>query len=461
MTRHSLRLRLMLAQAATIAVALVLAGIGLTILFERHLERRVDEELATYVRQLAGRLVVDPDGSLRLFADLADPRFEVPLSGLYWQVESVPEGTLLRSRSLWDHVLDLPADPLRPGSVHRHDLPGPGGTSLFVHERPLILGSGTSERRVRVAAAIDRTSLEAARAAFAGQLALALGLLALVLITAALAQVWFGLRPFEQLRHAVGLVRTRQSDRLADGYPDEIRPLVDEVNALLESQSATIAKARAQAADLAHGLKTPLTVLRAAAAKLKARDDADTAADLDRLARDMQRHIDRHLARARLAATSRGGEATAAAHAVGQLVQTLQRTPRGSALDWHVAIDGALMVAVDADDLAELLGNLLDNATKWAREQVRVSATAGAETIRIEVADDGPGVPEADRGHLGTRGLRLDAETPGHGIGLGIVRDIVTAYGGTLAFGASAEGGLEAAVTLPRAQVSIGQVSRR
>ena len=116
---------------------------------------------------------------------------------------------------------------------------------------------------------------------------------------------------------------------------------------------------------------------------------------------------------------------------------------------------------MDADDLAELLGNLLDNATKWAREQVRVSATAGAETVRIEVADDGPGVPEADRGHLGTRGLRLDAETPGHGIGLGIVRDIVTAYGGTLAFGASAEGGLEAAVTLPRAQVSIGQVSRR
>jgi signal transduction histidine kinase len=456
-----LRLRLVLAQAVTITVALVLAGIGLTLLFERHLERRIDEELATYVRQLASRLVAAPDGSLSLFADLADPRFEVPLSGLYWQVESVPDGTLLRSRSLWDHVLDLPVDPLRPGSVHRHDLAGPGGTTLLVHERPLLLGGDAAERLVRVAAGIDRASLAAARAAFAGQLAWALGLLAVVLIAAAFVQVWFGLRPFEQLRRAVGLVRARQSERLAVRYPDEIRPLVDEVNALLEAQAQAIAKARSQAADLAHGLKTPLTVLRAEAAKLKSLGDAETAADLDRLARDMQRHIDRELARTRVAATSRKAEASVPAEVVRKLVQTLERTPRGSRLAWSIDIDAALRVAVAADDLAELLGNLLDNAAKWAAEQVRVGAAAEADTVRITVADDGPGVPAADRERLGTRGLRLDADTPGHGIGLGIVRDIITAYGGGLAFGASAEGGLEVAVTLPRAQAPIGQASSR
>ena len=461
MTRHSLRLRLMLAQATTIAVALVLAGIGLTLLFERHLERRVDEELATYARQLASRLVVDPDGSLRLFADLADPRFEVPLSGLYWQVASVPEGRLLRSRSLWDYVLDLPADALRPGSVHRHDLPGPGGTTLFVHERPLILGSGTGERRVRVATAVDRASLEAARAAFAGQLALALALLAVVLIAAALAQVWFGLRPFERLRRAVGLVRARRSDRLAGSYPDEIRPLVDEVNALLEAQSATIARARAQAADLAHGLKTPLTVLRAEAAKLEAGGDAATAADLDRLAHDMQRHIDRDLARARLAATTRRSDATALAEVTRRLVQTLERTPRGGRLEWSIEVGVTLEVAVDADDLAELLGNILDNAAKWAREMVSIEAAVEAGRVTLIIADDGPGVHVGDRERLGTRGVRLDATTPGHGIGLAIARDIVEAYGGTLAFANAPSGGLAVRLDLPAAQASIGQVSMR
>jgi signal transduction histidine kinase len=461
MTRHSLRLRLMLAQAATITIALVLAGIGLTLLFERHLERRVDEELATYARQLASRLVVAPDGSLRLLADLADPRFEVPLSGLYWQVASVPDGTLLRSRSLWDHVLDLPADPLPPGSVHRHDLPGPGSTELFVHERPLILGRGTGGRHVRVATAVDRASIEAARAAFAGQLALALALLAVVLIAAGLAQVWFGLRPFERLRRAVGLVRARRSDRLVGNYPDEIRPLVDEVNALLEAQSAIIARARAQAADLAHGLKTPLTVLRAEAAKLEARGDAATAADLDRLARDMQRHIDRDLARARLAATTRSNDATALAEVTQRLVQTLERTPRGGRLEWSVAVDDTLDVAVDPDDLAELLGSILDNAAKWAREIVSIEAAVEDGKVTLVIADDGLGVPAGDRERLGTRGVRLDATTPGHGIGLAIARDIVEAYGGTLAFAEAPGGGLAVRLDLPAAQASIGQVSMR
>ena len=130
-----MRLRLLLAQAASVVVALVLAGIGLTVLFERHLERRVDQELATYVRQLAAHLAIDPDGVLTLEAPLADPRFAVPLSGLYWQIEDQETGTVLRSRSLWDDVLPLPADEPEPGQAHRHPLPGPGDTVLLVHER--------------------------------------------------------------------------------------------------------------------------------------------------------------------------------------------------------------------------------------------------------------------------------------------------------------------------------------
>jgi signal transduction histidine kinase len=461
MTGRSLRLRLVLAQAATIAVALVLAWIGLAVLFERHLERRVDDELATYVRQLAGQLAIAPDGAVTLDAGLVDPRFEVPLSGLYWQVESVPPGTLLRSRSLWDDALDLPSDPLWPGSIHRHDLAGPGGAMLMVHERPLILASAEGDQTVRVAAAIDRASLAVARAAFATQLAWALALLALVLIAAALAQVWFGLRPFEQLRRAVGLVRTRQTARLEGHHPAEVQPLVDEVNALLEAQSVTIARARAQAADLAHGLKTPLTILHAEAAALRGKGDAEAAATIEGLARDMQRQIDRDLARARLAASRSAQAATPLAPIARQLVQTLERTPRGSRLSWTVETDEALAVAVDADDLAELLGNLLENAAKWAVDVVELAAVPTADSVRITVADDGTGVPADARDRLGTRGVRLDATTPGHGIGLGIVSDIASAYGGKLAFADAALGGLEVAVTLPRAQASIGQASSR
>ncbi len=461
MTGRSLRLRLVLAQAATIFVALALAWIGLTVLFERHLERRIDDELATYVRQLAGQLAITGDGAITLDADLVDPRFEVPLSGLYWQVESVPPGTLLRSRSLWDDALALPPDPLRPGSIHRHDLAGPGGALLMVHERPLVLGAAGDERQIRVAVAIDRASLATARAAFATQLSWALALLALVLIAAALAQVWFGLRPFEQLRRAVGLVRTRQTARLEGHHPGEVQPLVDEVNALLEAQSVTIARARAQAADLAHGLKTPLTILHAEATALRGRGDAETAATIEGLARDMQRQIDRDLARARIAGSRSAQAVTPLAPIARQLVQTLERTPRGGRLSWTVDIDGALAVAVDADDLAELLGNLLENAAKWAVDVVEIAAALVADGVRVTVADDGPGVPADARDRLGTRGVRLDAGTPGHGIGLGIVSDITGAYGGKLAFADAAQGGLEVAVTLPKAQASTGHASSR
>jgi signal transduction histidine kinase len=461
MIGRSLRLRLVLAQAATIAVALVLAWLGLTILFERHLERRIDAELATYVRQLASQLALGPDGSLSLDGDLVDPRFELPLSGLYWQVESVPPGTLLRSRSLWDHVIDLPADPLAPGSVHRHDLAGPGGSMLLVHERPLTIGNATSDRQVRVAAAVDRASLFAASVTFATQLGLSLALLAVVLVAAALAMVWFGLRPFEQLRQAIGRVRSRVAERLDGRYPDEIQPLVDEVNALLEAQSRTIAQARAQAADLAHGLKTPLTVLSAEAASLRAAGEHARATTLEQLVQDMQRQLDRDLARARLAASRSGKAATAVAPVVRQIVQTLERTPRGGRCAWTVAVDETLAVAVDADDLIELLGNLIDNASKWAGETIEISASPVSRGIVVTVADDGPGVPEAARQRLGTRGLRLDAATPGHGIGLAIARDITIAYGGALDFADAELGGLAVTVTLPAAQAPIGQVSSR
>jgi signal transduction histidine kinase len=461
LSSQSLRLRLLLAQAASVVVALVLAGIGLTVLFERHLERRVDQELATYARQLAAHLVIDADGALNLEAPLADPRFAVPLSGLYWQIEDQGTGTVLRSRSLWDDVLPLPVDEPEPGQAHRHPLPGPGGSLLVVHERLVLLGNGPGERRIRIAAAVDRATLDAAGTDYARQLAIALAGLALVLVAAAAVQVWYGLRPFEAVRRAVTAVREGRAKRLDGRFPDEIRPLVQEVDALLEAQEGSLARARQRAADLAHGLKTPLTVLGSEARGLAARGETKAAAELDRLARDMRRHIERELARTRLAGATSRGQATALAPAIDRLVRTLRRTPAGEARDWRLDVPAHLLVAVEADDLGELLGNLLDNAAKWARQSVTVQAVADAGDVRLAIADDGPGVDAAELDQLGTRGHRLDTGKPGHGIGLAISRDIALAYGGTIAFANHPDGGLRVSLTLPAAQLPTGQASMR
>ncbi len=461
MSSQSLRLRLLLAQAASVVVALVLAGIGLTVLFERHLERRVDAELATYVRQFAAHLVIDADGELTLEAPLADPRFAVPLSGLYWQIEDQKTGTVLRSRSLWDDVLPLPVDEPEPGQAHRHPLPGPGGSILLVHERLVLLDQAGGDRRIRIAAAVDRATLDDARADYVRQLATALAGLAIVLVAAAAVQVWYGLRPFEAVRRSVTAVREGRAKRLAGRFPDEIRPLVQEVDALLEAQEQSLAQARQRAADLAHGLKTPLTVLGSEARSLAAKGENKAAAELDRLARDMRRHIDRELARTRLAGAAGRGQATALAPAIDRLVETLRRSPAGGARDWQFAVPEHLRVAVEADDLGELLGNLLDNAAKWARSDISVEALKDAGDVRLTIADDGPGVAAAELDQLGTRGHRLDTTRPGHGIGLAIARDIASAYGGSIAFANRRDGGLCVTLTLPAAQSPTGQASMR
>ncbi|MBX6322495.1 MAG: HAMP domain-containing histidine kinase [Rhodospirillaceae bacterium] len=455
MSRGSLRLRLLLASTASIVLALVLAGVGLVALFGRHVERRIDDELGTYIRQLAGHLDFAPDGTIVLSADPVDPRFDEPLSGLYWQIQEDTTGQRLRSRSLWDFVLPLPTDALATGVIHRHELAGPGGARLVVQERPVVYPAPGGPRTLRIAVAVDAASLAAARADFARDLVPALAALALFLCFAAWAQVWFGLRPLEAVRRGIGAVRTRAQRRLEGRFPDEIMPLVNEVNALLAAQEQAMERARHRAADLAHGLKTPLTVVLSDAEKLRRRGEGELATELEDIARAMQRHIDRELARARVAADlARAGVAADLAAVVEAVVATLRRTPRGAGLDWSLSLPRPCPVAVDGADLTEMVGNLLDNAAKWARGGVDVTAEAAAEAegIALSVADDGPGVPAERIDALGRRGVRLDEQTPGTGMGLAIVRDIAAAYGGGLALRNRPEGGLRVTLTLPRAQ---------
>ena len=449
MRKGSLQLRLFAAGAASVALALAVAAFGLLWLFERHVERRVAMELESDLRQLVAGLTRDADGTLQVSRLPADPRFLEPLSGLYWQIVEQPDGPVLRSRSLWDDRLDLPADRLRDGEVHQHRLRGPGGAVLLAVERSVRLPASLSGTHVRVAVAIDRAEIAAAARAFGADLLPALGLLALVLITAAWVQVTVGLRPLDAVRRRLGDVRAGRASRLGTAFPDEVRPLAAEVDHLLDAQEKAIARARSRAADLAHGLKTPLTVLASTAEDLRDRGDAAVAEEIASVADGMRRHVERELARARAGLTGRAGPPLPVRTVVDRVVRVLRRTPRGQELDWEIDVADDMRVAVDADDLAEMLGNLAENAVKWARSIVRIVARTDTGGLLLAVEDDGPGIPADGVETVVLRGARLDEAQPGTGLGLAIVSDLVEAYGAPLTLGRSPLGGLQATIRLP------------
>ena len=449
MTRHSLRFRLLVSAVVAVAAALLIAGISLVLMFEYHVERRIASELETYLNQITASVQVSSDGRIVFHQNLADPRFGQPLSGLYWQIQDEARPTLLRSRSLWDNIINLPEDELTLGSIHEHLLPGPAGQTLAVRERQIILPPHSEERRVRIAVAADEANLIEARNAFATDMLPYLVMMAAVLLAAAWIQVRIGLVPLDAVRQGVMEIRSGTTRRLDNAYPDEVMPLVDEMNGLLDAQEQAIARARAWTADLAHGLKTPLMVLTADAQRLRREGKTSIADDVEQLAETMRRRIDRELIRARVRSgiQARGARADVR-EAVDRVVRTLKRTPRGATLQWSVDVPDRIDASILADDLTELLGNILENATKWAKERISVSVSE-RNAIGITVEDDGPGVSEDQLANLGLRGVRLDEQTQGSGLGLAIARDIAEAYNGRLSFSNRPEAGLAVTVLLP------------
>ncbi|EGV18152.1 integral membrane sensor signal transduction histidine kinase [Thiocapsa marina 5811] len=453
MTRRSLRARLWIGAALSITLALAVSGLGLLTLFERHVERRIGEELRAQLNQLAAAVTITQEGEIQLAREPADPRFEQPLSGLYWQIDGPARQGLLRSRSLWDHLVELTDDDLDPGSVHAHEVMGPDGGALLVRERRIRLQATDGLAALRLMVGVDRAELITARDAFAADMLPYLALIGLVLALAAFVQIQTGLAPLDAVRRGLGEIRAGGTRRLGEAYPDEVMPLVGEVNALLEAREQAIERARAWTADLAHGLKTPLGALVADAQRLREDGNAPLADDLEHLAMGMRRRVERELVRARLRS---GAGVQPPAHAdvvetIHRLLRTLQRTPEGARLDWQLVAPAQAGAAVIADDLLELLGNLLENAAKWARNEVDIRVTAG-DRIEICIEDDGPGVPAEQTPRLGERGLRLDERREGSGLGLAIARDVVDAYGGALDFERASKGGLSVRVWLPMDQ---------
>ena len=442
-----------------IACALAAAGVILADLFREHVQQRVEAELGTHLDQLTALLERIPDGPLRLAGELSDPRFRRPLSGLYWQVEDPGEGRL-RSRSLWDQVLILPPDTIADGDVHRHDVaPGPAEPRLVVVERSVVLPDGTTP--VRLAVGADARLVAEPAAAFARTLALSLTVLGLALLAAAVVQVEVGLRPLTRLRRELAAVRAGLSRRFAvAAVPVEVEPLTQDLNLLLEHSEAVLARARVQAGNLAHALKADLTVLANEVRELGPANLAEAAPRIEVRLERMRRHLDHHMARAR-AAAARGvpGVGTEVTAVINGLARTMERLHAERELSIEVELPEGLRFGGEREDLQEMLGNLIDNACKWARRRVRVAARAeedrDAAHIVVAVEDDGPGLPAERRDELPAPGVRLDESVPGTGLGLAVARDLAELYGGTLRLGEATEaglGGLRAELRLPAAR---------
>ena len=415
MKLSSLRLRLLLAAGVFILIATGLAALGLTVLFERHVRSWADGELSAQMDQLIAGIDKGADGQAAVVRAPGDARFARPLSGLYWEVLVEPAGPVFRSRSLWDFEIKLPEEAQVDDSVRHHYVSGPGGSELYLIQRRVELPARLHSRTARVAVALDASQLSAAVRRFATALVPFLLLIAGLLIAAAWAQVAVGLRPLAAVRDRLAIVASGQETRLGVGFPDEVQPLAHEIDALLGAREQQIEKARGRAADLAHGLKTPLQVLAGDIERLRAKNETGIADEIEKVSSAMQRHVDRELARARLG----GGDTKAVAnvlHVVESILRVVQRSPNGARLMWSVEVPADLHVRLDAADLAEAAGNLLENAARHANSRVWVSAGSGPDGyIALKVSDDGPGIPEELREQMMQRGTRLDTLPSGAG----------------------------------------------
>jgi signal transduction histidine kinase len=371
---------------------------------------------------------------------LGDPRFEQPFSGWYWQI-SDPQGTFTRSRSLWDEILST-APPPADGLVLRRPLVGPRGQSLRAVERDVTLPEGDKIRHFLVAANDAEVHDEISR--FDRLLLFSLGGFILLLALGASIQIGYGLRPLRRLTADLARLRAGNEKRLAGNYPAETAPLAEALNNLLERQEQQIERARRLAGDLAHGIKTPLSVLKI---ELEHPDGPDTALCLERI--DAARALlDRHLARASAGFLIQGKTTPVLPIALA-LSDLMRRIHAGKNLS--IKTDGQDDVAFrgEKEDLEEMLGNLLDNACKWAKLEVLINLSKEGKNLIIAIEDDGAGLPTEARLQALTRGKRLDESKPGSGLGLSIVADLAELYGGELALNASPLGGLKAILNLP------------
>ena len=409
-----------------------LGGSGVTV--RRHIRRSIEDDLIQHGQQVLAALK-------RRLALTCRPRqavtaSSVSLSGFYWRISQADR--IVRSRSLWDSALEVPDAPSDDWA--RDVAAGPFGYQLVRVYRS-IRASEAAEPMTLVVG-VNRSGLIDARNEFAGELAMFLVLLWATLSAAAWLQVRIGLSPLRSVEASVAGMKASPASRLdAEAFPAEVSPLVDQINTLAETREGDLHAARDRAANLAHALKTPLAALSALARKARASGDADLADGFEASIRAASATVERELARARTAASVERGPCEAGP-VLSRLAEVLRRTERGARLRISVEAGQGAMLPVHADQLFEMAGPLMENAVRYAKAEVRV--TAAARELAIE--DDGPGLGQEDREQVVLRGQRADERPGGHGLGLSIAHDLAEATGGQLELQTSPLGGLLARV---------------
>jgi len=455
LSKRSLVRRLVLLAAVWNLVVLLIAGVFLTAQFRDSAIRRFDAALTVLTDDLYASSSVE-DGAVKA-PFLTDIRATRVYSGRYWQILEMAPGRTLRmidqSRSLFDSSLVIPAIQTErlaadPGKTQFFDLPGPQNARL--RAAAILTRLPGYPRPVVFIAAEDRSPIDRDADIFARNTAIALILLGAGLVSAVVVQVRVGLLPLFRLRRELGSVRRGKAERLEGRYPEELEPLAVELNALLAHNQEVVERQRTHVGNLAHALKTPLSVMLTEANQ----QPSPLAEVVSRQADVMREQVDHHLRRARAAARSQtSGERTPVEPILDELAVTLERIfqDKGVEIDWRCPED--LCFQGERQDFMELAGNVMENAGKWCRGKVRVVAEANSpERMTLTVDDDGPGLPSDRWTDALKRGQRMDEHTPGSGLGLSIVDELARAYGGSVTLGASPLGGLRVTLILPRSE---------
>lgn len=452
---NSLSARLIAAAAVWTVIGLVVGGFVLADIFRSSVESDFDARLRFDLDGMIAAAEPGPAGQVSLQGRFTDPRFERVYSGWYWQIspdqKDAPVSDTQISRSLWDHTIQITDQRHRNSSDWGHGI-GPEGQHLRVvaqHvEFPITsTADKTDTRSYRFIVAGDSQQVDAEIAHFDTTLFWSFVLLGLGLIGGIFVQVRIGLIPLRRVRDALARIRDGKARTLDGNFPSEIAPLATELNGLIEHNAEVVARARTHVSNLAHFLKTPLSVITTeASAQQGPLSDA-----VMRQVTTMRRQIDHYLARARAAGSVNTlGSRTDVAPVLDDLARVLRRIHAERDIAVEAEASPGLFFRGERQDLEEMTGNLIDNACKWAKSRVVVKAVRepGA-MLQIVVGDDGPGLSTDQMAHIGERGERLDENVPGSGLGLAIVRDVAKLYGGSLGLGRSPLGGLEARLTLP------------
>ena len=458
MRANSLALRLFLSATAWTVIILLVTGIVLSSLYRQAVERAFDRRLGVYLRTLVADIASPEEAGEKFPQSLGEPLFELPLSGWYWQVTRVDPGkTEVRSsRSLWDGGLPHLRDQGIPGSADGSRagyVGGPEDQRLRLVERNVDLGD---EGHYLVAVAGDAAEISDETRSFDQALIITFSILTAVLLLTTTFQVRFGLAPLKRITDGLAAIRSGSAERLTGKFPEEIAPLARETNALIETNREIVERARTHVGNLAHALKTPLSVMVNEATAHGTEPFGQKILEQADIMRDQ---VARHLERARLAARlTVVGSVTQVAPVVTALARTMEKIHRDKNLTIDIHADETARFHGERPDLEEMVGNLVDNACKWASSRVaievvreRPDAASERQVVRVIVDDDGRGLSPSEREQVAKRGRRLDETKPGSGLGLSIVLELAGLYGGGLTLGTAPLGGLRAELVLPAA----------